>query len=211
MIPPRKSAAFLTRMPTGNGTYYPPTLGPNAWPPPEELYGADQPIVAAYCDGGVMGSSRSTEGGSWAFCHVTAKGIAIAEKSGILIPTANWPTITNNYTEYVAALKCLMELPDGWEGTLYLDSEVTRGRIMNGNQTNGIPDGLVKKMTDTLARLGKFRAVLLDGHPTKAELHLGIGKRGNPVSLHNVWCDAECNKVQNQYRAKLAQRENEPC
>ena len=40
----------------------------------------------------------------------------------------------------------------------------------------------------------QIRYVLLSGHPTKAQLALGIGKGGRPVSEHNVWCDHECGR-----------------
>ena len=34
--------------------------------------------------------------------------------------------------------------------------------------------------------------LLLDGHPTRSQLEAGKGKRGGPVSEHNVWCDKAC-------------------
>ena len=41
--------------------------------------------------------------------------------------------------------------------------------------------------------MGAIITVLVQGHPTKAELENGWGtKRDLPVSEHNVWCDKAC-------------------
>jgi hypothetical protein len=53
-------------------------------------------------------------------------------------------------------------------------------------------------------RLGTVVPVLLDGHPTQAQLAAGVGKRGHPVSAHNVACDRACTAQANRVRAMLA-------
>lgn len=48
------------------------------------------------------------------------------------------------------------------------------------------------------------KTVLLQGHPTKADLACGIGKKRNlPVSIHNVWCDEACGKAAREFLENL--------
>lgn len=171
--------------------------------PLDELYGAHDPIVAVYCDGGCIGHNPSAEGGAWAWCHVNGRNIGILESSGLLLPTEAWPIITNNYSEYVAMLRCLEALPDRWSGLVCSDSAVTIGRFSLGWATAGIPNSLVNKTAACLARLGKLEYELLDGHPSKEQLRERKGKRGNRVSIHNVWCDLACRKEVAKYHDKL--------
>lgn len=178
--------------------------------PANELYGADDPIVAVYADGGVIfdraakeaGSMTSTIGGVWAWCHVNAKGIALVEQSGVLEPKGLVGGITNNYAEYVAALRAIEALPDGSHFTLYLDSKITLGRFCFDWAHEGIPNKLRLRKEAAMRRMGSVVPVLLDGHPTRAQLATGIGKRGNPVSLHNVWCDDACDRQKELHLAK---------
>lgn len=170
--------------------------------PPDELYGANDIITRVYCDGGVMGANPSKLGGAWAWCHTNAKGVALREDSGLLLPTKTWPEITNNYAEYVAMLRCLEALPDDWIGHIFSDSQVTIGRFAEGWATVGIPDCLVNKTRECLSRLGGTFFHLLDGHPTQAQLRAGQGKRGNAVSIHNVWCDEQCTRIMQAYLTK---------
>jgi ribonuclease HI len=177
--------------------------------PDSELYGAGDPIAAIFADGGVFGSSdptlrsRSYIGGVWAWCHVTRKSIALAERSGLLLPTATVPTITNNYAEYVAAVRALEALPEGAHVQVCLDSEITIGRLFYKWACSGIPDKLRYRGERAVARLGSARPILLDGHPTRAQLAAGRGSRGYPVSRHNVWCDTACNREKDKYLALL--------
>lgn len=59
------------------------------------------------------------------------------------------------------------------------------------------------RMAMTLGRLGQLQYVQLDGHPTKANLRAGVGKRGNPVSRHNAWCDRECARVGQRFLLEI--------
>lgn len=175
----------------------------------EELYGVHDAIVGVYADGGVIGSSRSAVGGAWAWCHVTAKNVAIRQESGLLFPTSAWPDITNNYSEYVAAVRAIEALPEGWIGHIYLDSRITIGRLASGWATNGLPDKLVARGVRAIGRLGGTFWHLLDGHPTKEQLRTRVGSRGNPVSLHNVWADEECTRIMRVYVEQLRVRDEE--
>ena len=167
-------------------------------------------IAAAYADGGVYWDgngvgSRSTIGGAWAYCYVNPYNVRVQEASGMLLTTKSWPTVTNNYSELVAVLKAMQGLPDGWAGTLYSDSQVTLGRISGVYQGwAGIPSKLYNLVNAERERLGAFQLVLLDGHPTQAQLQARKGKRGNLVSKHNVWCDEQCKRVMEAHRLSLA-------
>jgi hypothetical protein len=168
-------------------------------------------IVAAYADGGVIQCNPSPIGGTWAACHVTADGARVWEASGV-IPAGSFP-ISNNYAEYVAALRALEALPPGWSGRLYSDSRITLGRLcgewwegaIHHTQAicyslNGLPADEIARGRSVLGRLGPFVGVLLQGHPTRADLARGVGaKRGFPVSIHNVWADDACNRTAHAY------------
>lgn len=154
-------------------------------------------ITAVYADGGVIGRNPSPMGGTWAWCHVNAAGERITQGSGIVEPAgAGLPAITNNYTEMVALLNGLSAVPFGWHGVVYSDSQITLGRLFWGWKWTNIPADVVHHARNMRRwiDLTACTPVLLDGHPTKAQLATGVGKRGGPVSEHNVWCDKECGR-----------------
>jgi ribonuclease HI len=163
-------------------------------------------IVALYADGGCIARNPSPLGGTWAFCQVDAAGQRLGGWGGVL-PAPPGGTISNNLTEFVAAVLALESVPVGWTGTLYTDSNVTRGRLVDGWALNGLPQEWIKRGAAALQRHTHhghltFRAVLLQGHPTAADLRAGVGaKRGLPVSVHNCWCDHECQRQAARYRA----------
>jgi ribonuclease HI len=158
-------------------------------------------IVAVYADGGVIERNPSPLGGTWAWCHVDAVGARLAHGSGVLAV----PGTTNNVSEFAAAVLALEALPDGWAGQLCSDSQITLGRLCWGWTLTGLPLDWVHRGSVVLARLGTLTPVLLQGHPTAADLRRGTGaKRGYPVSVHNVWCDAACQREAVAYRSRLA-------
>lgn len=159
-------------------------------------------IAAVYADGGVIGANPSPIGGTWAWCFVNADNQRIHTASGVVLPRTSCPLITNNLTEFLAVVKALEALPEGWSGTVYSDSQVTIGRIFWGWKQNNLPLVLLRQANAAIARLDFQRctAVLLDGHPTRAQLLAGRGKRGNLVSEHNVWCDLACQREARAYR-----------
>lgn len=161
--------------------------------------------IALYTDGGVIGANPSAIGGSWAYCLVNAAGERIVNASGVITPAqARLPAITNNLTELLALVYGLERLPVGWAGTVYSDSQVSLLRVFEAAKLRNVPPWLVQRL-QTLQKSGKLAAmsyVLLDGHPTKAELLAGIGKRGHPVSEHNVFVDWLC-----QQAARIARLE----
>ena len=102
-------------------------------------------------------------------------------------------SISNNYTELMAAVMALTTMPDGWDGELLTDSNITRCRLVNASPAmNGIPVDFQERLHALKRRLGKFTVTLLQGHPTEAELAKGVGKSGRPVSPWNVLCDEMC-------------------
>lgn len=148
-----------------------------------------------YCDGGVIGHNPSEIGGTFAY-RILRNGEVVCEKSLVITPKqAKLPAITNNLTEMCALVAGLGQLPDNWQGMIYSDSMVTLGRVFEGWKWNNIPDWLHIKFQVERNRLINWNLItytLLDGHPTKEQLESGKGKRGHPVSLHNVWCDHAC-------------------
>lgn len=148
-----------------------------------------------YADGGVIHINPSPIGGTWAFRIVQAD-VIIAEKSGVITPVeAGLPAITNNLTEMLALVMGLRELPIDWIGVVKSDSQVTLGRVFGSYKWTGIPAWLHRLYQQARNRLlfwEDITCVQLDGHPTRTQLAAGIGKRGHPVSIHNVACDKAC-------------------
>ena len=154
-------------------------------------------IRALYADGGVININPSPIGGTWSFCHVDGSNTRLFFNSGVVTPRQSCPLITNNLTEMIALVRGLAALPEGWAGIVYSDSQITLGRLFEGWKMNAISPVLIRQGIEAKARLNwrQCTYVLLDGHPTKAQLLAGKGKRGQPVSEHNVWCDKECGRV----------------
>jgi len=151
-------------------------------------------IVALYCDGGVIGRNPSEAGGTWAWCAVDGQGQRVIERGGF-VPSPAGRAITNNHTEQIAIVLALEAMPECWTGMVCSDSQIALGRVFRGWKTKNLPANIVRRAEAAVARLGHIRPTLLQGHPTRADLKAGVGKkRGYPVSVHNVWCDAECNR-----------------
>ncbi len=165
-------------------------------------------IISMYADGGVIGPNPSMLGGTWAYCLVDMQGLRIQTDSGIILPAparvhpsgfhdyeVGTKAVECNQSEFYAFLRGLRSLPDGWSGNIYSDSKNTIGRFFHGYGMSGIPDRWQQMAIEQVRRLGKLCPILLDGHPTRAQLLAGIGKRGQPVSEHNCWCDQECTRL----------------
>jgi len=153
-------------------------------------------IAEVYCDGATIGYNPSRVGGAWASCWVDADGKRVRSRSGKVTPDSdNLDVITCNYAELLAAVNALCDLPDGWAGTIYTDSEVTYWRIRQSprqSALNGITALLAARLANVKARLGNYRTVVVKGHPTTDELRRGVSRKGRPVSVHNVHCDKLC-------------------
>lgn len=159
-------------------------------------------ITAVYADGGIIGRSPSQLGGTYAWCHINAAGERVTTGSGVITPDqARMPHIENNLTEYLAVVSGLQQLPQGWSGQVLSDNQNALMRLFAGWKVNGIPPWLIERAYEALKRLDvrNIRPTLLCGHPTKAELAAGRGRRGYPVSIHNVWCDAECQRLAKEF------------
>ena len=158
-------------------------------------------IARVYTDGGVVGRNPSDFGGTWAFVAVNVEDEEVFSRSGFH-QTEGQPT-TNNHTELIAAIEALEAMPKGWAGTLVSDSEVTLGRIFNAWRMKNVPEDYVVRLRNALSRLGKVKGMHVDGHPSKAHLAAGIGKRGNPVSKWNVKADELCNMEVAKVKGKI--------
>lgn len=159
-------------------------------------------ITDLFTDGGVCGRNPSTEGGTWAWCHVQ-NGQRVRHESGFIARSeVGLDKVTNNLTELFAAVRGMESLPPGWSGTIWTDSQITLLRIRRGKQAklNGIPDWLRERLAAVKARLGNsYRVGLLGGHPSRKDLARGTRTDGTPVSVHNVFCDGLCRKVAEEF------------
>lgn len=163
-------------------------------------------ILSLFVDGGVIGSNPSMIGGTYAYRLIFEDG-SNAGRGNVITPTEIGGPVTNNQTEMLAMLEGLKRLPDYWTGTIYSDSAVTLGRVFSGWKWKNIPTWMHQLYKEQRARLtcwSDIKYVQLDGHPTKAQLLSGIGKRGNPVSEHNVWCDQACTEAGETFMAGIA-------
>ena len=181
-------------------------------------------VVAVFADGGVIHRNPSPYGGTIAYCHVDEHGKRVESLGALvlhnpgsrdylpgvpMIYNSYTPLVTNNMTEMLALLACLQALPEGWSGPVHSDSQVTLGRLFWGWKLTGLPAQWIEWGSRCLKRLGKLEPVLLQGHPTKADLARGVGaKRGYPVSKHNVWADKECGRVAKLLPAWRMQKED---
>ena len=161
--------------------------------------------VALYADGGVIAVNPSPLGGTWAWCLVDAAGERVQTASGVLTAAENGGPVTNNVTELLALVAGLEALPAGWMGTVYSDSWVSLQRVFCAAKLNNVPQWLMHRLyaVQRSGMLARMTYVLLDGHPTRAQLAAGVGKRGAPVSEHNVFCDAECGRQARSYLEAL--------
>jgi len=161
-------------------------------------------ITAVYADGGLIGPNPSAKGGTWAWCHVNSSGERVKERAGVVLPDElGLEKVTNNISEMVALLRCIRNLPEGWSGTVYSDSQITLGRVFKGWDMEKCPSSIIVRALEYRRRLGRIIPVLLDGHPTKAQVTAGIGKRGNMCSEHNVWCDDACNRARKEWEENV--------
>ena len=163
-------------------------------------------ITELYVDGGVIASNPSMIGGTFAFRIVSDPYDPIGWANVITSAKMGGP-VTNNQTEMLALLIGLKHLPDYWTGTIYSDSQVTLGRAFMGWKWKNIPDWMLKMYQEQRARLTYWNEIgydLLDGHPTKEQLKAGVGKRGHPVSEHNVWCDGACRQAGTTFMESVA-------
>jgi ribonuclease HI len=156
------------------------------------------PKQALYTDGGVIGKNPSPIGGTWAWCLIENGEDFKRCGSGIVLPEDGVDgKVTNNVTELTAILEGMESLPESWQGVICSDSQITLGRVFEGWRLAGVPDPLYERLEAIRGRLrgdlARVKFQLLQGHPTRADLVRGVGKkRGLPVSQWNQWCDEQC-------------------
>lgn len=175
-------------------------------------------IVAVFCDGGVVGANPSTIAGTWAWCAVDDTDFQVSFGSGF-IPAKDVPgsSISNNQTEWYAAMRALAGMAPAWSGELVSDSQITLNRLAHLYQhRNHQPSFLTvpvnldwrwyRAVYDSFRTLGSVTFRHVKGHPTRVDLGRGhtlddAGERKYDVSRHQVWCDIECTR-----QATLARR-----
>lgn len=161
-----------------------------------------------FVDGGLIQSNPSLIGGTWAY-RLIHNGEAVRENAGVItLKDSEMPRVSNNLSEMLALLKGLNILPFDWRGTVFSDSKITLGRAFanwHWSKTE-LPDWMLNQLLNQKARLvhwNQIHCALLDGHPTKAQLQSGFGKRGHRVHEHQKWCDEACTKQANKYKRWL--------
>jgi ribonuclease HI len=162
-------------------------------------------MIDIYTDGGVIGKNPSKHGGTWAFVAVRG-GASVFENSGILLPeSVGTPAISNNMAELIAVMNAV-EWSQRWPTTIYTDSIISLYRLNNKkSKWAGIPDpirNLFLRIRSEHSCLHK--AVLVKGHPTKADLERGTSEHGIPVSPWNVRADKLCGMVAAEARSYAA-------
>lgn len=170
-------------------------------------------IVAVYCDGGMI---PSADAGTYAYCYVDAGGARIYEQAGYTFPSVEQSRykvqyidtgrVTSPISELVALCSAMEDLPiTAQPVTVYCDCENALQWVFGNNRMKAVTLDLQFRVLEVKKRLSVFppiediRYVVLDGHPSKNQIETGIGKRGNPVSIHNVWCDDNCNIMRREY------------
>lgn len=165
----------------------------------------DERITTIFTDGGVIQANKSPYGGSWAFVGVTNLGQRVLEDSGLVIIPAG-RLISNNTTEFMAATRAFERMEDGWSGMVFTDSENVIKRFTAikkyGERANcdGLPSNAKARGIVALRRMGEITWAHCDGHPSKAELAIGLSKKGRVVSIHNVRCDELCTLLQEAWK-----------
>ena len=156
-----------------------------------------------YTDGGVIQKNPSSIGGTWAYCMVKWDGTLLYEDYDVVRPSKfSAGVVTNNQTELLAVIRGLQTVHRDQVIHIYSDSEITLGRLFKGYAMENIPAWMVEELDAEIKRLHlfrKFKYTLLSGHPTKAQLETGIGKRGHPVSEWNKRADTLCNRVAQEH------------
>jgi ribonuclease HI len=178
-----------------------------------------KPIVAIFTDGGLVGKNPSEKGGTWAWTAVAEDGEHIREVSGYLLPnTSTCPggsrinsyAVSNNDTEFWAALRALESMAAGWSGFLATDSQVTIERL-SVCRDNIVPVAFrvdwYNRAHAAFSRLGTVRIMHLAGHPTLSELEVGhrVNANGSTtrVSRHQKWCDLKCRELANKFEDRI--------
>jgi ribonuclease HI len=169
----------------------------------EKRIKAETRVIELYTDGGVIEKNPSPIGGTWAWI-IVENGVQICSESGAISAAEMRmeDLVTNNQTELLALLYGLDHLPADFAGTVLSDSNNSLGRLFSGWKWNNIPPWMHARYQlarKRLANWDQIAHVLLDGHPTKAQLAAGIGKRGHPVSIYNVQCDKLCGEAAEKF------------
>lgn len=162
----------------------------------------DQPrnelVSSVYADGGLLAMNRI--GGVYAWCGVTSSGHRVISGRDTVLESKLKQPVTNNHTEQIAIIKALEAMPEGWSGKVYSDSNVALFRVFWNGGTKNLPWIIEERTKEAVRRLGKLEPMLLQGHPTETDLIVGIGeRRGIPVSIHNHFCDIQCELEKKEY------------
>ncbi|MGE4164220.1 MAG: hypothetical protein AB7G23_21060 [Vicinamibacterales bacterium] len=167
-------------------------------------------VTHVFADGGCILGNPSEYGGTYAWLHVDGPlNRKVEGRSGVVTNATFGALVTNNAMEFLAVLRALEALPDGWSGVVASDSQCTITRWTGAKRDfKGIPWEWSDRMVTVLARLGELTWRQLAGHPTKLDLERGHKIKlvdgavveGLPVSEWQAACDRQCTRLAQQYR-----------
>lgn len=155
-------------------------------------------MLEVYTDGGLVGSSPSHVGGTWAYV-IVRDGALACTNAGLTYALKD--PIASSVTELAAVVEAYEYLARHSHGhppesTLYTDSYWTI-QWLSGVPLDGVPRGLANRMGRMLWRkvFARTNLVQIGGHPSRAELAAGVAKNGLLVSRWNVLADKLCQQA----------------
>lgn len=158
-----------------------------------------------YADGGVIFKNPSPYGVTCAFVIVN-KDSSIQSESFMFTHSG---LSTNNQSELLSIILGLESLSNTNRAAIAevcSDSNVSLGRVFRNYSMSNIPEWTQVRLSNTkksLVNWDKFSYTLLDGHPTKKQLDIGMGKRGHPVSIWNKICDDLCQQESEKFMTSI--------
>ena len=102
-------------------------------------------ILRVYCDGGILGQNPSKRGGTYAWIQVENDEELIWDYGCVTPDDLGVIAVTNNQTELYAAVMALEAMPEGSQGVLWTDSQVTLHRLVHQRKFANIPKWLIER------------------------------------------------------------------
>lgn len=134
-------------------------------------------------DGGCLRNGLSTAVGAWAY---VLRGSSITRSSGFVKSVYGLP-VTNNKTEFIAAIEGLKLVPQGNSVQVHTDSSVLIGWIDRIAQSKGKPKLGKTTMDHNLIQ------DLCDQMHHKTVSHFWV--KGHSGHEDNEWCDRQCSDL----------------
>lgn len=176
----------------------------------EEFQSTLGPVGILCSDGGLTGRNGSDgTAGTWGVCAIrtlreddyaipyTEKGMSFPSNFGSRNPEYRW-RVTSNQSEYFAACMALSLVPDGWDGRLILDSEVTADRLIGGYPFAGIGSDDLRAVRVLLIERVNCTIEMTDGDNNKK-----AKGEGGPECYGNWKCDQLAIEAKKDYLQRV--------